>query len=157
MTVLNGVPDGLQERHADDGGGRRQAEQEDEAKTFDFDACPTLVAIVEKICAKQEAYQYQADDSNKAKNDRAIRRYTFWLTFFTAALVAVTTISTVFLYRTDTSVRKTLILGQRAFVHLENITISAAPYWTAEPHVSGNVIVHEAPENKGQYLRTVFS
>jgi hypothetical protein len=50
-----------------------------------------------------------------------------------------------------------LVLGQRAFVHLERINESVADNWVSETESNGKITLFNIPQNRGKMIRSKFS
>jgi len=59
--------------------------------------------------------------------------------------------------KTDRTLNKTLLVGQRAFVHLEGISLEVADNWVSESESNSKITVFNAPRNMGKMIRSKFS
>jgi len=73
----------------------------------------------------------------------------------TARLIQSNAISVT--YKQADIAEKALVIGQRAFVHLENIDLSALDNWVSESESGGRVTVFNVPRNMGKMIRSKFS
>lgn len=104
------------------------------------------------------------DQNRHVLNEVLIGRWTRILGISTIVLAVATAISVVvagfsayYLSTTDESIHKTLIIGQRAFVHLEGISFEAADNWVTHRECNGALCVYNVPRNEGKMIRSKFS
>jgi hypothetical protein len=101
--------------------------------------------------------QHTINEALIARWTRRLGIFTGLLAAVTALLVVATGISAYFLYTTDDAVHKTLLNGQRAFVHLEKISFGVVEKWTSDNECNDELCVFNPPRKVGRVVRTEFS
>jgi len=69
----------------------------------------------------------------------------------------VSAIAAIYTYKQADIAQTALVLGQRAFVHLEGIDESVADNWVSETESNGKITVFNIPQNRGKMIRSKFS
>jgi hypothetical protein len=97
--------------------------------------------------------------------------FTFFLAIFSAALVLVAVLQIWLLFRAEgvatnaanaakqsaVIAERALVAGQRAFVHLEDITFEVVDNWVSDSDSGPGISVYNVPRNIGKMIRTKFS
>jgi hypothetical protein len=96
------------------------------------------------------------EDDAVRKQLRAIRVYFRHNGLSIFALVA-SGVAAIYTYKQADIAQKSLVIGQRAFVHLESIELHAIENWVSDTETDGGVIIFNAPRNAGKMIRSTFS
>ena len=95
-------------------------------------------------------------ETEHQRNEKTMARWTRRLGLFTIILAFIAAITAGILYITDQTLRKTLLIGQRAFVHLEKISFGVVDKWSSESECNGQLCVYNLPRKVGRVVRTEF-
>ncbi len=68
----------------------------------------------------------------------------------------VSVFAAIYAYQQAKIAQQALVIGQRAFVHLENIDHSIVDNWVSELETNGKLMVFNAPRNIGKMIRSKF-
>lgn len=137
-----------------------QSPNQGDAKARDAEAdrsptpMPKHPADQEDAVASAKA-SHGPQDANKY--ERIISVWTIVVGIFTGLLFVATGVSAYFLYSTDQAIHKTLLIGQRAFVHLERIDFAVTDNWVTYVETAPNITLWNAPKNMGKMIRSNFS